>query len=65
MGEPITWLTSKETAERLGVDDSYIRRLCGQGEFRAVKKGYTWLIDPESVEEWRKQRMRKKQAVTQ
>lgn len=56
MGSIPTWLTSREAGDRLGLDESYVRRLCAKGELKAIRKGYTWLIDPESVEQWQRQR---------
>ena len=40
-------------AQIRGCDDSYIRRLCRDARVKAVKVGRDWLIDEQSVRDFR------------
>ena len=44
------WLTTSETASRLGKTRQGIVWLCENGRLRAVKTRLGWLIDPKAVE---------------
>jgi len=46
------WLTTKEAAEKSGFNHQYVRRLCRQGKLECVLKGRTYLIDPESLDDY-------------
>lgn len=48
------WITATQAAQRLGVSDSYVRRLCRQRRLRARRPdiGADWRIDPEAVATW-------------
>lgn len=41
--------TTKEAADFLGMDPSYVGSLCKNGILKALKHGRDWDIDPESV----------------
>jgi excisionase family DNA binding protein len=56
MADLAAWLTVNEAADRAGVNVSYIRRLCGDGILKAIKRGSVWFIDPDSLAEWESQR---------
>lgn len=46
------YLTVEETAEVLGYNPFYVRRMLRNGKLRADKKGGMWLIYREAVEEY-------------
>jgi excisionase family DNA binding protein len=46
------WLTTSETASRLGKTRQGIVWLCENGRLRAVKTSLGWLIDPKAVEHY-------------
>jgi excisionase family DNA binding protein len=45
------WLTTSETASKLGKTRQGIVWLCENGRLRAVKTRLGWLIDPKAVED--------------
>lgn len=49
-------LTVAEVATRLGIDPSLVARYCASGRLQAEKPGRDWLIAPESLEEFQRQR---------
>ncbi len=53
-------MTTQEVASRLGVDDSYIRRLCINGRIEATKIGRDWVITEDALAEFEKTRKPKK-----
>jgi len=44
------YLTTKQAAEILGVDDSRIRQLILAGRLKAEKFGHAWMIRPKALE---------------
>lgn len=42
--------TVQQVATILGVDDSYVRRLCGRGTIAATRYGRDWLISDEALQ---------------
>ena len=56
MAERVEPWTVKELAEAVGVDASYIRRLCIQGKIEGTKLGRDWLIPGPVGAAWLKQR---------
>jgi hypothetical protein len=49
------WLTTKEAAQRSGLNHQYIRRLCRETDkLNCVLKGRTYLIDPKSLDAYTK-----------
>jgi excisionase family DNA binding protein len=61
MGHEITpltgseWLTVSEAAERTGLSRRSVQRLAG-GRLRARRVGRSWLIDPDSAEDYARER---------
>lgn len=53
-------MTTKEAADKIGSNVSYVQRLCMQGKLDAKKFGRDWLIDPESVIQYIAQRKEKR-----
>ena len=45
-----SWLTTMDTARRLGTSESYVRLLRDAGRLQAVRTRLGWLVDPVSVE---------------
>jgi excisionase family DNA binding protein len=55
------YVTTQEAARMLGYEDSYVRRLCRDKVFDAVKWGNkSWMIPTQEVMKHRVQRMHKK-----
>jgi hypothetical protein len=50
------WVTSAEAAVIAGVSWQAITRLCRRGRLIARRNGYAWMIDRQSVEDYRKDR---------
>ena len=44
-------VTVREAAERLGVSQSRVRKLCDIGGLKATKFGDVWVIDEQSLQE--------------
>lgn len=42
-------LTAQEAAERLGLTDSAVRRLCIAGKIKAVRTGKSWAIPIDQI----------------
>jgi excisionase family DNA binding protein len=47
------WLVSDDAADLVGLDRSRIRQLAIAGQVRAQKIGGTWLIEKDSLEQWK------------
>lgn len=47
-----TWLTTSDTASRIGKTRQGIVWLCENGRIRAVRTKLGWLVDPKAVEEY-------------
>lgn len=45
-------ITTRELAERAGVSQEYIRRLCAQGMLKAFKPGRDWFIHEEEADKF-------------
>ena len=45
-------ITTRELAEKAGVSQAYIRRLCVEGVLEATRPGRDWLIPEEEAERW-------------
>lgn len=46
----VTWMTTRQAAEELGMTENGVREMIKRGELRADKfGGRDWRIDPESV----------------
>lgn len=43
-------LTTQEAGHALGLSDSHIRRLIGQGRLQAVKRGRDWWIPRQALD---------------
>lgn len=57
MKEIETWLTPSEAGAEIGISrQAMIKRLDNGGTFRAVRTHSGWLIAPESVEEFKRER---------
>lgn len=50
MSDPIS---TKDAAQMLGVNERTILRLIERKILRAKKFGYYWMVEPESIEEYR------------
>lgn len=46
---PDGWLTSSDTAARLGISKEYVQLLIGNGTLKTVRVGRRWFIDPEGL----------------
>ena len=57
MTEPVTegWITTEEAAKLTGYVPAYLRRLAGQGQVEARKVGRDWLINRESLLDYKAQ----------
>ena len=56
-------MTAQDLAEKAGVSQSYISRLCRRGRIKARKLGPVWLISPEAAQDYLEARQ-EKQAET-
>lgn len=55
-GQDITrWISTKTAAFRMGYGQSYVAKLARQGKLRFVETELGLLIDPESVEEFKRE----------
>lgn len=55
-------ITTRELAEKAGVSQEYVRRLCAQGVLNATKPGRDWLIPDDEAERWLRERGRSQQS---
>ena len=46
-------LTTATAAKKLGVGETYVRRLLKAGKLKGIQVGRMWLVDPESVGSFR------------
>jgi excisionase family DNA binding protein len=47
------WLTVREASEVSGYATEYIRQLIRDGDIDAEKKGFSWLVNRESLEKYK------------
>ena len=47
-----TWLTTSDTASRMGKTRQGIVWLCENGRLRAVRTRLGWLVDPKAIEDY-------------
>jgi hypothetical protein len=47
------WVDARSTAASLGCTVRWVTQLCLVGRLAAVKRGRTWFIDPESVQDYK------------
>jgi excisionase family DNA binding protein len=57
-------LTTREAAQLLGVNDSWIRQLRLRGELSGIKRGPTWFFNRSDVEAFKRAREAQKEAKT-
>lgn len=55
----VRWPTVTETAKRLGVSGAYIRKLIIAGRLTGHLRGNTWLLDPQSLNQYEATRTRR------
>ena len=48
------YMTTKETADKLGLHVHHVRFLVREGKLKAIKAGPIWLVSRESAEHYRK-----------
>jgi excisionase family DNA binding protein len=51
-------MTTAQAADRLGVDASRVRQLLAAGKLTGQRVGRDWLIDPQSVDDYARNRRR-------
>ena len=56
----MSYQTSKEAAERLGLSHSHMRLLLRQGRIQGIKFGRDWLIEVDSLDYKRKRKPKRK-----
>ncbi len=56
MAPAVTFLTSAEAAERLGIDCSLVRAYCRQGRIKAERQGRDWLIQEQALVQFERTR---------
>lgn len=57
MREFETWLTPSEAGDVIGMSRQAVhKRLLAGGTFRAVRTHFGWLLDPKSVEDFKRER---------
>ncbi len=59
----MSYQTSQEAAERLGVSHSHMRLLLRQGRIQGIKLGRDWLIEIDSLDYKRKRKPKKEKGV--
>ena len=47
------FITTQQAADILSIDKMSVSRLCRSGKIEGRKFGYYWMVDPDSVEEYR------------
>jgi excisionase family DNA binding protein len=56
------WVGASEAAAVIGCSPRYVRRLAGSGRLIARRSGRDWLIDPQSAQDYRNDRIRRRRA---